>query len=140
LASKRDAAEGPHRLLGCRAAVLSWQETALDEALRNNLNWRWAFQDFVLVHVAIYVGSVNTPTPACGQVRPMPPWLRHSRIRIGGEGAAAMFTLIEPAKLNNVDLQAWLADVLRRIADHPLSRLHQLLPWNWASATQAAAA
>ena len=58
----------------------------------------------------------------------------------GGERAAAMFTLIETAKLNNVDPQAWLADVLRRIADHPLSRLHQLLPWNWASATQAAAA
>src|SRR5205823_5765293 len=58
----------------------------------------------------------------------------------GGERAAAMFTLIETAKLNDVDPQAWLADVLRRIADHPLSRLHQLLPWNWASATQTAAA
>ena len=36
------------------------------------------------------------------------------------------------AKLNNVDPRAWLADVLRRIADHPASRLHELLPWNWA--------
>jgi len=35
------------------------------------------------------------------------------------------------AKLNNVDPRAWLADVLRRIADHPASRLHELLPWNW---------
>jgi hypothetical protein len=43
----------------------------------------------------------------------------------GGERAAAMFTLIETAKLNNVDPQAWLADVLRRIADHPASKLDE---------------
>jgi IS66 C-terminal element len=36
-----------------------------------------------------------------------------------------------PRKLNNVDPQAWLADVLRRINDHPASRLDELLPWNW---------
>src|ERR1700730_5466835 len=47
----------------------------------------------------------------------------------GGERAAAMYTLIATAKLNSVDPQAWLADVLRRIADHPASRLHELLPW-----------
>ena len=49
----------------------------------------------------------------------------------GGERAAAMFTLIETAKLNDVDSQAWLADVLRRINDHPAARLAELLPWNW---------
>jgi hypothetical protein len=49
----------------------------------------------------------------------------------GGEPAAAMFTLIESAKLNGVDPQAWLADVLHRIADHPALRLHELLPWHW---------
>ena len=49
----------------------------------------------------------------------------------GGERAAAMYTLIATAKLNSVDPQAWLADVLRRIADHPASRLHELLAWNW---------
>jgi transposase len=48
----------------------------------------------------------------------------------GGERAAAMYTLIATAKLNNVDPQAWLADVLSRIADHPARRLHELLPWN----------
>ena len=48
-----------------------------------------------------------------------------------GEPAAAIFTLIEPAKLNDVDPQAWLADVLRRINDHPVARLAELLPWNW---------
>jgi transposase len=49
----------------------------------------------------------------------------------GGQRAAAMYTLIATAKLNNIDPQAWLADVLRRISDHPASRLHELLPWNW---------
>jgi transposase len=49
----------------------------------------------------------------------------------GGERAAAMFSLIETAKLNGVDPQAWLADVLRRINDQPASRLAELLPWNW---------
>jgi hypothetical protein len=49
----------------------------------------------------------------------------------GGERAAAMFTLIETAKLNDVDPQAWLADVLRRINDHPAARRAELLPWNW---------
>jgi transposase len=49
----------------------------------------------------------------------------------GGERAAAMYTLIATAKLNGVDPQAWLADILRRIADHPASQLHELLPWHW---------
>jgi transposase len=42
-----------------------------------------------------------------------------------------MYTLIASAKLNDIDPEAWLADVLRRISDHPASRLHELLPWNW---------
>jgi transposase len=50
----------------------------------------------------------------------------------GAERAAVMYTLIQTAKLNGVDPQAWLADVLARIADTPQSRLADLLPWNWA--------
>ena len=49
----------------------------------------------------------------------------------GGERAAAMYTLIATAKLNDVDPQAWLADVLARIAELSHSRVHELLPWNW---------
>ncbi len=49
----------------------------------------------------------------------------------GGQRAAVMYTLIGTAKLGNVDPQAWLGDVLARIADHPVSRLDDLLPWNW---------
>ena len=52
----------------------------------------------------------------------------------GGERAAAMYTLIGTAKLNDVDPQAWLADVLARIAEQTQTRLDQLLPWNWEDA------
>ena len=52
----------------------------------------------------------------------------------GGERAAVMFTLIQTAKLNDVDPQAWLADVLARIADHKIADLAALLPWNWSRA------
>jgi transposase len=49
----------------------------------------------------------------------------------GGERAAVMYTLIQTARLNDVDPQAWLADVLARINDHNIQRLDELLPWNW---------
>jgi transposase len=49
----------------------------------------------------------------------------------GGERAAAIYTLIETCKLNGVDPQAWLADVLARLPDHPAKRITDLLPWNW---------
>ncbi len=51
----------------------------------------------------------------------------------GAERAAVMYTLIGTAKLNDVDPQAWLADVLARIADTPQGRLSDLLPWNWTA-------
>jgi hypothetical protein len=51
----------------------------------------------------------------------------------GGERAAVMLTLIQTAKLNDVDPQAWLADVLARINDHAVHRLEELLPWSWAA-------
>jgi hypothetical protein len=56
----------------------------------------------------------------------------------GGERAAAIYTLIATAKMNDVDPEAWLADVLRRINDHPASRLDELLPWNWKPAAVSA--
>ena len=51
----------------------------------------------------------------------------------GGQRAAAMYSLIVTAKMNGVDPQAWLADILSRIAAHPVHRLDELLPWNWVS-------
>src|SRR5579864_2490998 len=58
----------------------------------------------------------------------------------GGRRAAAIYTLINTAKLNNIDPQAWLTDVLGRIADHPAKRIAELLPWNWNTASRAVAA
>jgi transposase len=51
----------------------------------------------------------------------------------GGQRAAMMYSLIVTAKMNDVDPQAWLTDVLSRIASHPAHRLDELLPWNWRS-------
>jgi transposase len=60
----------------------------------------------------------------------------------GGQRAAAVYSLVVTAKLNDVDPQAWLADVLARIAGHPAHRIDELLPWNWrpnsAARSQAA--
>lgn len=55
-----------------------------------------------------------------------------------GERAAAMYSLIVTAKMHNVDPTAWLADVQARIADHPMHRLEELLPWKWHQAQQTA--
>ena len=58
-----------------------------------------------------------------------------------GERAAVMLTLIQTAKLNDIDPQAWLADVLPpRIADHKITELAALLPWNWRHAMPVARA
>jgi hypothetical protein len=53
----------------------------------------------------------------------------------GGRRAAMIYSLITTAKMNDVDPQAWLADVLARIADHPAHRIDDLLPWNWKART-----
>src|SRR5919112_76043 len=52
----------------------------------------------------------------------------------GGKSAAIAYTLIETAKLNAVNPQAWLTDVLGRIADHKITRIDELLPWRYAAA------
>jgi hypothetical protein len=57
----------------------------------------------------------------------------------GGRRAAAMYSLIVTCRMNRVDPQAWLADALARIADHPVGRLDELLPWNWKNPREAAA-
>ncbi len=57
----------------------------------------------------------------------------------GGRRAAAIYTPIETAKLNDVDPQAWLADVLARLPDYPVKRIGDLLPWNWHTERRAAA-
>ena len=58
----------------------------------------------------------------------------------GGARAAMMYSLIMTARMNDVDPQAWLTDVLTRIADHPAHRVDELLPWNWQSPARREAA
>jgi transposase len=55
----------------------------------------------------------------------------------GGRRAAFMYSLIVTAKMNDIDPQAWLADVLGRIAGHPAHRIDELLPWNWKTQNTA---
>jgi len=54
----------------------------------------------------------------------------------GGERAAAIYSLVETAKLNGLEPQAYLREVLSRIAEHPINRIEQLLPWNMALANK----
>ncbi len=58
----------------------------------------------------------------------------------GGHRAAAVYTLVETCKMNDLDPQAWLTDVLGRLPDHPANKVDDLLPWNWRSARQQSAA
>jgi transposase len=59
----------------------------------------------------------------------------------GGERAASFYTLTGTARMNDVEPEAWLTDVIARIGSHPINRLEELLPWNWKpQATQSVAA
>ena len=49
---------------------------------------------------------------------------------VGGERAAAIYSLVGTAKLNGLDPEAYLRQVLTQIADHPINRIDELLPWN----------
>jgi hypothetical protein len=65
-------------------------------------------------------------------------WVPHARIfggsNSGGERAAAIYSLVPSAKLNGLDPEAYLRQVLVRIAEHPISRIEELLPWNLTDA------
>ena len=69
---------------------------------------------------------------ACGRKA----WLFAGSDR-GADRAAVMLTLIMTARLNGVDPKAWLADILARVANLPVSRLHELLPWEWKAQRDA---
>jgi hypothetical protein len=59
----------------------------------------------------------------------------------GGERAAVIYTVLQSAKLNGLDPEAYLADVIDRMAKgHPINRLNELLPWNWIKSENSATA
>ena len=86
-----------------------------------------AVMDF---NILVDMGRMDPRWPSAART-----WLFAGSDR-GGERAAAIYSLIVTAKLNQIDPRAWLADVLARIADHPASRLHELLPWHWPRPTE----
>ena len=63
-------------------------------------------------------------------------WLFAGSVR-GGDRAAFMYTLIVTAKMNDIDPQAWMADVLARLPNITVSRVHELLPWHWKAEVEA---
>lgn len=93
----------------------------------------------------VAVGAQAEPARAGGQARREERALRSVAIgrknylfagsERGAERAAAFYTRIETAKLNGLDPEAYLRDVLTRLADHPAKRLAELLPWNWPPAS-----
>jgi hypothetical protein len=91
---------------------------------------RWA-----LKHIGLPLpdGEVEAdPWGIRSLLRRRPATLRALPFTMFGEAAAPRpYTLIETAKLNDVDPQAWLADVLARLQDHQAKRIAELLPWNW---------
>jgi len=52
--------------------------------------------------------------------------------------AATIYTIIQTAHLNGLDPEAYLRDIIARIADYPAKRIADLLPWNWATRSQQA--
>jgi transposase len=63
-------------------------------------------------------------------------WL-FARSERGGDRAAFMYTLIVTAKMNDIDPKAWVADVLARLPNISVSRVHELLPWHWKADVKA---
>ena len=111
------------------------QKTRLAEAIRYTLS-RWEGLTRFLDDGRVCLTNNAAERGLRGIALGRKSWLFAGSDR-GGMRAAAMYSLIVTAKLNDIDPQAWLADVLARIAGHPASRLDELLPWNWRLAGAA---
>jgi hypothetical protein len=71
------------------------------------------------------------PNGPCAELRSAAAHGYSPALIAAASGRRFMYSLIVSAKMNDIDPQAWLADVLCHIADHPVHRLDELLPWNW---------
>ncbi len=108
----------------------------LDKAFRYGLNRQAAFSLFLADgRVAIDNNPAERALRPIGMGRKN--WLFAST-DTGAETLARAMTIIEAAKLNDLDPQAYLADILDRIHDHKINRLDELLPWNWTPAASIA--
>lgn len=115
-----------HSWLAAQAAKLS-RGSDLWKACNYRLKRREAFTAFLDDGRICINNNAAERALRCVPIR-RKAWLFAGSDR-GGERSAVLYTLIQTAKLNEVDPQAWLADVLARIADHPAQRLDELLPW-----------
>ena len=82
-----------------------------------------------LYHIAVSAAGDPKQTPTIALDRKNYLFLGSER---GDKSAAIAYTMIETAKLNSVDPQAWLTDTLARVADHKNNRVDELLPWHYA--------
>ena len=105
----------------------------------NNILKRWASFTLFLEDGRVCLSNNAAERGLRGIALGRKSWLFCGSDR-GGRRAAAMYSLIVTAKMNGVDPQAWLADVLARIAAYPIHQLDELLPWNWTPSTLSARA
>jgi transposase len=120
-------------LLRLRASEVVYEALTMDYMLR-----RWLSFTRFLVDGRICLTNNAAERALRGIALGRKSWLFAGSDR-GGMRAAAMYSLIVTAKMNDIDPQAWLADVLARIAELPASRLDELLPWNWRDARSTTA-
>ena len=133
-------------------AVSGFRAYSRTAALKINVMTRFSYTTETLIHAGQSGLTVlSVPVETNSATRPsrlftsMSAFLRKQVVTILRSffmyrQLSAFLTLIGTAKLNNVDPQAWLADVLARIAGHPAQRLDDLLPWNWCEPNTALAA
>ena len=131
-AESRPLVEALHAYLGAEVAKLS-RGHDLAKAIQYMLK-RWQAFALFLDDGRVCMSNNAAERSLRGVALGRKSWLFCGSDR-GGQRAAAMYSLIVTAKMNGVDPQAWLADVLDHIAAHPAHRLDELLPWNWRKAT-----
>ena len=127
-------------------SLKQWLEATLGKAVAENRTRRWRFA----MRWDAGKRSCAMSTMAASRSTTTPP---NERLRVvalgrknylfagsdaGGERAAAIYSLIGTAKLNGIDPEAYLRDVLARIADHPINRIDELLPWNLTPVAETA--
>lgn len=135
------------RALPKLASLRSWLETmeqglssdsALARACRYPLN-RWAAMVRYCDDGQLEVSNNLVENALRGVALGRRNWMFVGSIK-GGHASALFYSLVETCKLNGVEPEAWLTDVIERIGSHPINRIDELLPWRWQAARDTALA